>query len=66
MTRRNRINELLAEYGDVLAIPSFRRFVSASGNNLGWLQARIAVNPDCPEDLRVMLEETNTKNLNKD
>ena len=66
MTRRENLNDLLAKHGDVLAIPSFRRYVSESGNNLNWLQARIATNPDCPDDLRVMLETTTTKNLNKE
>ena len=66
MTRCDLLNELLAKQGDALSIPQFRRFVSVTGNNLGWLQSRIATSHDCPSDLRTALEESNTRNLSKE
>lgn len=66
MLRCDCLNELLAKYGDALNIPQFRRFVSVTGNNLGWLQSRIATQQACPADLRSMLEEANTRNLSQE
>lgn len=66
MTRCEMLNNLLSKHGDALSIPQFRRFVSSSGNNLVWLQSRIAVSEACPAELRAALEEANTRNLSKE
>lgn len=53
-TRLERLNSLLAS--KKLDLPDFRREVTPSFGNLKWLQKALLKNPDCPAEVKTLLQ----------